>query len=293
MFRLLIVLCLAILPLNAAIHSFWTVKQVQDYVHHSELQKRSVWQLIAKIPFKGSERVLDIGCRDGHNAAWISRMIPQGKVLGVDPSDPMITWAKKQYHPYEFPNLHFVAKDFDTNFDKNQLGEVFDIVTSFYSLHQVNDKQAALAKIYYFLKPGGLFFCVTPPFKTNSEYDAALKETVESEKWKSYFVNYEPAFNFCSLDEYQKMLTAIGLNILECKFQPSVDPFINGEEFVNWFKACMPHIHYIPEELHNEFAYELLERYLINRPTAVTDDGAICFFWGRFEIIAQKKVRQQ
>lgn len=289
MLRLLIVLCFFAFPLNDSLHAFWTSKQVQEYAHHSELQRRSAWQLIARIPFKGNERVLDIGCRDGHNAAWISRMIPNGKVLGVDSSEAMITWAKKQYHPYEFPNLHFVAKEIDTNFDKNKLAEVFDIVTSFFSMHMVANKQAVISKINYFLKPGGLFFCVIPPLKTNAEYDKAFLDTLESEKWKSFFNNYEPAFCFCSLKEYKQLFTSIGLNILECRFQPSADPFVNDEEFVSWFKACMPHIHYIPEELQNEFIYEILDRYLTNRPSAITDDGAICFFWGRYEIIAQKK----
>lgn len=289
MLRLIIGLSVLCLPFCNVLSAFWTEKQVQEYVHHSELQRRSAWQLLSKIRFNGNERVLDLGCRDGHNTAWISRLVPEGRVLGVDPSSYMVAWAKRQYHPSEFPNLHFVVANFSTPFDKKRLKEVFDVVTCFLALHLVPDKQMALERVYYFLKPGGIFVCVTPPFQTNSDYTEALQQTIESEQWQPYFKTFDSPFHFVTLDDYQNLLTQAGLEIVRCRYEPSMDPFVNSGEFISWFKACMPHIHCIPEEEQDIFIKEVLERYLCSRPSAVTDEGAICFFWGRFEIVARKR----
>jgi|GEM_PF-5791685 len=91
--------------------SHWDEEQVVDYVHHSELQRRSSWHLLSQIKFDGNENVLDVGCGDGRNTAWIAWLVRQGNVIGIDPSVSMIAWAKKQYHPFEFPNLTFADGD--------------------------------------------------------------------------------------------------------------------------------------------------------------------------------------
>lgn len=264
--------------------SHWNEEQVVDYVHHSELQRRSSWHLLSQVKFKGDEMVLDVGCGDGRNSAWIAWLVRKGSVTGIDPSDAMIAWAKKQYHLFEFPNLNF------TDGDANHLPEgLFDIITSFFSLHVVEDLQSAIQGFHDQLTHDGYVIAVIPPQSKNPEFNAAVYETMEAPQWKPFFKDFKSTFRFEDLETYINYFKNSGFSIILAQNVPSIDPFVNRDEVMNWFKGTWPHIHSLPKELRNTFLNEIIDLYIQKRPTACSKDGVVCFYWGHYEIIAQKK----
>lgn len=280
--RLTIILSM-ILCSSAFASSHWNEDQVVDYVHHSELQRRLSWSLLSQIKFAGHERVLDVGCGDGRNTACIAQAIRNGCIIGIDPSKAMIAWAKKQYHPFEFPNLYFMDGD-ATHLPDGP----FDMITSFFSLHVVQDKQAAIQGFFDQLAEGGRVVAVIPPVPTNSEWAVAVRDTMESPQWSDYFKNFQSTFRFENLNAYVEYFKNANFSVLHAKDVPSVDPFVNKEEAINWFKGTWPHIHCLPKELRTPFISEMIDRYIENRPTALSPDGVLYFHWGRYEIIAQR-----
>lgn len=274
---------LAICSTSLFAGSHWDEEQVVDYVHHSELQRRSSWHLLSQIKFNGDEKVLDVGCGDGRNTAWIAWLARKGTVIGIDPSDAMIAWAKKQYHPFEFPNLSFMDGD------ANRLPEgKFDVITSFFSLHVVKDKQSAIQGFFEKLVEGGQVIAVIPPLSNNPEFASAVCETMENPRWKPYFRDFQPTFRFEALDAYVRYFEKAGFCITYIKDIPSVDPFVNRKEAENWFMGTWPHIHYLPKDLRKAFINEMIDCYIQKRPAAYSEDGVLYFYWGHYEIIAQK-----
>jgi len=142
--NVLSILCFAIMAAFGD-ESYWKSTMVPSYVHQSELQRR--WAISCLAPhlktLKGNERVLDIGCGDGKITADISRFVPQGMVIGIDPSAAMLAWAQKQYHPAEYPNLRFQAGEFQNP----GLTEPFDLIVSFCALQHGSDQESALQNI--------------------------------------------------------------------------------------------------------------------------------------------------
>ncbi len=63
----------------------------------SPSQKLWARELIEKLGLSGNERVIDIGCGDGSVTAAIASRVPQGAVTGIDSSEEMIRFAKKQF----------------------------------------------------------------------------------------------------------------------------------------------------------------------------------------------------
>ncbi len=265
--------------------SHWNENQISDYVHYSELQRRSTWHLLSQIKFNGDESILDVGCGDGRNTAWMAYLVRKGNVIGIDPSDAMLNWAKKQYHVFEFPNLTFVEGD------ANRLPkQTFDVITSFFSLHVVQEKQSAIQGFYDQLKDDGFVIAVIPPPPKNVEYTDALLETMQDVRWKPYFKNFHSTFLREDLESYIRYFENAGFHILHAKEVPSVDPFVNREEAVNWFMGTFPHVHYLPKQLGKVFFDDAIDRYIQKRPSAYSQDGVLYFYWGHYEIIAQKKV---
>ena len=77
----------------------------EDYKQHSKNQQKWARELIARLKLKGTEDILDIGCGDGKVTAEIASDVPNGSIVGIDNSIPMIELAKKNYPTSKHPNL--------------------------------------------------------------------------------------------------------------------------------------------------------------------------------------------
>jgi trans-aconitate 2-methyltransferase len=63
------------------------------------------------LKLNGTERVLDIGCGNGKVTAQIASRIPEGTVVGIDPSSEMIAFASSQFPFAMHANLQFEVGD--------------------------------------------------------------------------------------------------------------------------------------------------------------------------------------
>ncbi len=122
-----------------------------DYARISGLQKAMAEEVLALLDLKGAERILDIGCGNGKITAEIAARVPEGSVLGVDPSHEMIAFASSHYGPSMRPNLRFETADAR----ELPYRDEFDLVVSFNALHWVTQQDEALRSIRSAMKPEG------------------------------------------------------------------------------------------------------------------------------------------
>src|SRR5205809_7855039 len=118
-----------------------------DYAKNSQGQYGWAMGNIGKLALQGSEAVLDIGCGDGKITAEIARLVPHGRVLGIDRSEEMIALAMRLI---QLPNTTFRILDAQgLDFDSE-----FDAVFSNSALHWMPNPQAVVRGIARALKPG-------------------------------------------------------------------------------------------------------------------------------------------
>ncbi len=60
---------------------------------------------------QGDESLLDLGCGDGKVSAFLSRLLPRGRVVRIDSSEPMINLAREKFTAVQYPNLEFIHMD--------------------------------------------------------------------------------------------------------------------------------------------------------------------------------------
>ena len=65
----------------------------EDYAKISALQRAMIEEAKANLALGESDRVLDVGCGDGHLTRAMARMVSRGYAVGVDPSRRMIATA--------------------------------------------------------------------------------------------------------------------------------------------------------------------------------------------------------
>jgi arsenite methyltransferase len=159
-----------------------TAKQVQATYQTPDVveQRRATRALLALRP---GERVLDIGSGPGFLAAEMAAEVgPEGKVVGVDPSDSMLEMGRRRDAPVEFVAGDAVALPFDD--------ESFDAVVSTQVYEYVADMPAALAEARRVLRTGGRLLILDTDWDSivwhSSDRDRMLRVL---EKWNDHLAD--------------------------------------------------------------------------------------------------------
>ena len=120
------------------------------YHRVSEPQLRWGLEVLARLPLRGDETVLDAGCGSGRLTAKLLEKLPRGRVIALDVSPSMIEKAKQELAPF---SARVTVQQADLA--KLELVEVADAVFSNATFHWVSDHDALFAGLARALKPGG------------------------------------------------------------------------------------------------------------------------------------------
>ncbi|MBD0742703.1 class I SAM-dependent methyltransferase [Streptomyces sp. CBMA152] len=104
------------------------------------------------------DRVLDIGCGNGCTTRLAARRAPDGRVLGLDLSAPMLARARESAQREQIPNVAFEEGDAQVHdFEPG----AFDVTISRFGVMFFADPFAAFSNIRRALRPGGrlAFIC--------------------------------------------------------------------------------------------------------------------------------------
>lgn len=261
-------------------NSYWNDTQVRSYVHNSELQRRWAWSFLGPHlkHLNDNEQILDIGCGDGRISADIAKFVPQGSVTGIDPSTSMLAWAKKQYHPLEYPNLTFQ----EGGFLNPNTSQSFDLIVSFCALQHCPDQQAALSNLKTILKPGGKILILVPAMD-NPAWNLARNRTQSSAKWSTYWQHFTPR-KFLTPERYTELLKSAGFLPIKVELIKTADPFVDRLEIVDWLLGTFAPV--VPAALARDFYHEWVDTYLELNPEAVGTTGVIYAAFGFITIDA-------
>lgn len=143
-------------------HSEWPA---DNYAIGSYIQATVADDYLEQLALKPGDEVLDIGCGNGEYSQKILQKIPEGKLLGIDSSENMLTLARNiaaQHPHFSVQKADVLSMDFK---------EQFDYIVSFWCLQWTNDIHRAYENIFLALKPSAQLFTLFPtgddPFMTS------------------------------------------------------------------------------------------------------------------------------
>ena len=232
----------------------------EEYKDSSKNQKSWELELLSKIEFTGSEKVLDIGCGDGRLSAVIADKVPNGSVTGIDLSKNMIQFAENNYS-VTYKNLNFkVMNASNINFK-----EQFDIIFSNAALHWIQDHKPVINGIKNSLKQSGKFY-IQFGGKGNAEtVIETINKIIKSEKWGKYFIDFKFPYGFYSIEEYEKIINNTKeLQIQNIEMIQKKMKFENKNLFSSWIRTTwLPYTKKIPETLRETFIDECVKNYTL------------------------------
>ncbi len=106
--------------------------------------------------FQPDMAVLEIGCGTGSTAILHAPYVRH--IRAIDFSAKMIAIAQEKAAAQNIHNVTFEQSSID---ELNLPEQTFDAVLGLSILHLLEDKEAAIAKVYTMLKPGGIFVTST------------------------------------------------------------------------------------------------------------------------------------
>lgn len=234
----------------------WDAKRYDEV---DSLQKWLADKHLARLELAGAERVLDIGCGEGKISAEVAQRLPEGSVLGIDPSTRMISFARSHFPRSAYPNLGFEIADATALPYRG----AFDLVVSFNALHWVHDQDAALRGIRAALKASGRTFLQFVPQGPRQCLEDVIEETCRAERWAGCFgERHRPPYVHFTSEEYARLAERNGLRVERLERELYSWDFGGREGFADWADVTFVEwTRTIPKGERASFIADVLDRY--------------------------------
>ena len=246
-----------------------------DYARVSGLQEAMAEDVLALLDLKGSERILDVGCGNGKITAEIAARVPQGAVVGVDPSHDMIAFASSHFGPAIRPNLRFEVADARCL----SFREEFDLVVSFNALHWIPQQDEALRSIRSAMKSDGHAELRLVPAGERKSLENVLEETRLSSRWAKYFKEFHDPYLHLTPEQYGELAERNGLHVLRIHAESKAWDFksrsaffaFGSVTFVEWTR-------FLPESERPAFITDVLDRYRFVAASRPDEENTFKFY---------------
>jgi trans-aconitate 2-methyltransferase len=223
-------------------------------IHQKEWGER----LIAETTLTGFESILDLGCGDGIITEMLSRLVPKGRVIGIDASPGMIKIAQK----YSCRNLMFILVDINLMDFKNE----FDLIISNAALHWILEHGKLLENCFRALKNGGKIRFNFAGEGNCSNFNAVVKDMMLMDDYAVHFHDFTWPWYMPSIEEYKKIITKTNFKNIEV-WEENADRFFPNEEIMTkWIDqpSIVPFLRNLPKEkkqgFRNAVVYKMIDR---------------------------------
>ena len=143
--------------------------------------------VLEKMHPAATDNVLDVGCGAGWLSRRLAKMVPQGRVVGMDVSDEMIRRARSA--SVDFENLMFVTGEVaEIPWEPNFFSHVISIESSYYW----PDPAAGIREIFRVLRPGGSAWILINYYRDNphchqwGDLLAVRTHLFSAEEWREF-----------------------------------------------------------------------------------------------------------
>lgn len=144
--------------------------------------------VLEKMRLDPADSVLDVGCGAGWLSRRLARLLPQGRVVGMDVSDEMIRHARRG--SVDFANLMFVTGEVEEiPWEPNFFSHAISVESSYYW----PDPAAGIGEIFRVLKPGGSAWILINYYRDNphghqwGDLLAVKTHLLSAEEWSDFF----------------------------------------------------------------------------------------------------------
>ncbi len=205
--------------------------------------------VLARLPLRGDERVLDAGCGSGRVTEQLAERLPDGSVIALDGSPSMIAAARGRLARFG-DRIDFVVADLGRPLP---IDEPVDAVFSTATFHWVPDHDALFAHLAAVTRAGGWLVAQCGGEGNVATILSALATVGDG--WLG------PA-HFETVLATTRRLDAAGYVDIECWLTDEPTRFEPGEPFETYLRTVVlgPQLERVPPDQHDAFVRAVADR---------------------------------
>ncbi len=223
-------------------------------------QQEWAQKVLARLPLRGDESVLDAGCGTGRVTKMLLDRLPEGRVIGVDGSPSMVDTARDVLAGEDRVTL-IVSDLLDVSpelLTRSWAGGEVDAVFSNATFHWIRDHEALFRALGSVMRPGARFVAQCGGEGNVQEWVSVVKELVVKEPYAEHLRDVS-AWNFYGPDETAERLRSAGFTDIKTSLEevPKVRPE-DPHEFARTV-GLAAHLDALPKELRDAFTDDVVK----------------------------------
>ncbi len=227
-------------------------------------------KVLARVKFRGDERVLDAGCGTGRLTRDLLEALPAGQVVALDVSRNMLNEARAYLEPDFGNRVEFACCDLlDLGFERE-----FDLIFSTASFHWVRDHDRLFRNLYRALRPGGRLIAQCGGGRNLARTLSRVARLMESSPYAKYFAGYPFPWEFSDAETAAKRLRQAGFEQVETSLEEAPTQLPSAPEYQQFVESVIlrNHLLQIPDAaLRQQFLAELTQQAAVDDPPFLLD----------------------
>jgi len=203
-------------------------------------------KVLARLPLRGDETVIDAGCGTGRLTAVLLERLPRGQVIAVDASEQMIEQARVLLAPRFGPRLSFVNADLLTL----DLRDSADCIFSTATFHWIKDHPALFRRLHAALKPGGRLLAQCGGGPNLSRTLARASEILSEPEYEGNMEGWSETWEFADAETTEARLRDAGFDHVHASLESETPVFPNARDYRQFLATVIfrPHLRALPDQ---------------------------------------------
>ena len=208
-------------------------------------------KLLATIPLRGDETVMDAGCGSGRLTEELIKRLPEGRVIAADLSANMLETARERLQ-WAKEGVSFARCDL-SNF---RLPEPVDGIFSNATLHWVPDHASMFRSLHRALKPGGWLVAQFGGEGNLARLKSRAAHWAKQEPFSSHITEEIDSAHYATEAETRRHMEGAGFADIETRRHPEQVRFPDAESMRTFVSKVNLHkyIAALPDQLAQDFA---------------------------------------
>jgi trans-aconitate methyltransferase len=215
--------------------------------YHRLSQPQVSWgqKVLARLKLRGGETVLDAGCGTGRLTADLLEALPDGRVVGVDLSQNMLSAAREHLQAFG-ARVSLVGADLKAL----PFSHAFDGIVSTASFHWVLDHDLLFANLRRALRPGGWLRAQCGGGANLARLRARMSALAQTAEFAPYLGDSREPWLFQDAQGMKCTLRRAGFVEIETNLEPAPTLFESRQEYVDFVRTVIvrTHMQRLPDE---------------------------------------------
>lgn len=213
-------------------------------VYHRVSDPQFTWgkTVLERLPLRGNETVLDVGCGTGRLTEVLAERLPHGRAIGVDQSTNMLATARTAMRASVRGRVTFVRADASALPVVARADAIFSTAT----FHWVRDHDRLFRSLFTALRPGGRLVAQCgggPNIKRHHDRAAALMRQPE---FARYYDAWTDPWEYADAGTTTARLEAAGFADIMARVIPAPTVFPDRAAFVEFVTNVIFRHHIAP-----------------------------------------------